>query len=156
VIHGEPSGLDNTTSCFGGAVRLNRSLGRFETLPHLPTMNILLTNTKSPRKTKLLVKAVRELNEALPLCVKPIFDSVEAISQEFLQMIDWSVLRLTCTDRVPVLLTAPLPSLVTMKRRRRVDQRSVKRNSLRLWCASLALPSLPSLAHGIPRNGSSR
>lgn len=27
VIHGEPSGLDNTTSCFGGAVRLNRTLG---------------------------------------------------------------------------------------------------------------------------------
>lgn len=88
VIHGEPSGLDNTTSCFGGAVRLNRSLGRFETLPHLPTMNILLTNTKSPRKTKLLVKQVRELNDALPLCVKPIFESVEAISQEFLKLIE--------------------------------------------------------------------
>lgn len=88
VIHGEPSGLDNTTSCFGGAVRLNRSLGRFETLPHLPTMNILLTNTKSPRKTKLLVKQVRELNESLPTCVKPIFESIEAISQEFLHMIE--------------------------------------------------------------------
>jgi hypothetical protein len=100
VIHGEPSGLDNTTSCFGGAVRLNRSLGRFETLPHLPSMNILLTNTKSPRKTKLLVKKVRELNEALPLCVKPIFESVEAISQEFLQMIEMFVHR-------------PLPLLIT-------------------------------------------
>lgn len=69
-------------------MRLNRSLGRFETLPHLPAMNILLTNTKSPRKTKLLVKQVRELNEALPLCVKPIFESIEAISQEFLKMIE--------------------------------------------------------------------
>jgi mevalonate kinase len=100
VIHGEPSGLDNTTSCFGGAVRLNRSLGRFETLPHLPSMNILLTNTKSPRKTKLLVKKVRELNEALPLCVKPIFESIEAISQEFLQMIEPSVSPLPSCDHL--------------------------------------------------------
>ena len=51
-------------------------------------MNILLTNTKSPRKTKLLVKQVRELNESLPTCVKPIFESIEAISQEFLHMIE--------------------------------------------------------------------
>lgn len=51
-------------------------------------MNILLTNTKSPRKTKLLVKLVRELNESLPTCVKPIFESIEAISQEFLHMIE--------------------------------------------------------------------
>lgn len=121
VIHGEPSGLDNTTSCFGGAVRLNRSLGRFETLPHLPSMNILLTNTKSPRKTKLLVKKVRELNEALPLCVKPIFESIEAISQEFLQMIEpyasLSPSRITYIDPAHMIPISTPRSLDMVRRR---------------------------------------
>ena len=66
VIHGEPSGLDNTTSCFGGAVRLNRSLGRFETLPTLPELNILITNTKVPRNTNEQVAKVRQFHESMP------------------------------------------------------------------------------------------
>jgi mevalonate kinase len=88
VIHGEPSGLDNTTSCFGGAVRLNRTLGRFETLPMLPDMNILLTNTNIPRSAKKLVGHVRTLHETFPTVLKPILESIEGISQEFLRLID--------------------------------------------------------------------
>lgn len=88
VIHGEPSGLDNTTSCFGGAVRLNRTLGRFETLPMLPDMTILLTNTNIPRSAKQLVGHVRKMHETYPTVLKPILESIEGISQEFLRLID--------------------------------------------------------------------
>jgi mevalonate kinase len=89
VIHGAPSGLDNTTSCFGGAVRFRKGEAAFENIPHedLPAMKILLTNTKVPRSTKLLVAGVRELHDALPAVVKPILDSIEAISQRFLELI---------------------------------------------------------------------
>ena len=88
VIHGEPSGLDNTTSCFGGAVKLNRSLGRFETITALPEMNILLVNTKVPRTTKDLVTKVRLLKEVLPDVVQAIFNSIEGISQDFLKQVE--------------------------------------------------------------------
>ena len=52
VIHGSPSGLDNTTSCFGGAVRFRKGEASFTNIPHsdLPEMKILLTNTKIPRR----------------------------------------------------------------------------------------------------------
>ena len=95
VIHGSPSGLDNTTSCFGGAVRFRKGEASFENIPHedLPAMQILLTNTKVPRSTKLLVAAVKQLHDALPAVVKPILDSIEAISQRFLELIQASRTR---------------------------------------------------------------
>jgi len=116
VIHGEPSGLDNTTSCFGGAVRLNRTLGRFETLPPLPEMNILLTNTHVPRTTKTLVRGVRVLHDAMPAVVKPILESVEGVSQEFLRLIDpsgSSTATAETTSTPPVASPAGTPSKST-------------------------------------------
>jgi len=87
VIHGSPSGLDNTTSCYGGALRYDKNQGTFDRIEALPNMNILLTNTKVPRSTKKLVAAVRELYDAMPSVVKPIFDSIEGISRRFLQLV---------------------------------------------------------------------
>lgn len=87
VIHGAPSGLDNTTSCFGGALKYQRNTGSFERLPHLPDVKIVLTNTKVPRSTKKLVAGVKELLEAMPGVVRPMFAAVEDISQRFLSLI---------------------------------------------------------------------
>ena len=87
VIHGAPSGLDNTTSCFGGALKYQRSTGNFERLPHLPDVKIVLTNTKVPRSTKKLVAGVKDLLDALPGVVRPMFTAVEDISQRFLRLI---------------------------------------------------------------------
>jgi mevalonate kinase len=88
IIHGEPSGLDNTTSCYGGAVKLNKTLGKFEKLSPLPAgVGILLTNTRVPRSTKDLVAKVRRLKEDLPDVVRPLLDAVEGISQEFLSLL---------------------------------------------------------------------
>lgn len=87
VIHGTPSGLDNTTSCFGGYIKFSKRPGsRFESLTALPTLNILLTNTLVPRRTADLVAKVGRLYEKHPEIVKPIFDSIEAISQRFLML----------------------------------------------------------------------
>ena len=89
VIHGTPSGLDNTTSCYGGALKFSRRAGAsFEKLPSLPPVHILLTNTRVPRKTSVLVGKVGSLLQSLPSVVKPIFDSIEAISMRFLSLID--------------------------------------------------------------------
>lgn len=86
VIHGAPSGLDNTTSCYGGALKYQRNSGKFDRLSHLPSFKILLTNTKVPRSTKVLVAGVKDLCDKMPGVIQPIFNSIEDISQRFLKM----------------------------------------------------------------------
>lgn len=88
VIHGAPSGLDNTTCCYGGALKYDRNAGKFETLSKLPDIQILLTNTKVPRSTKQLVAGVRALYDRMPTVIKPIFDSIEGISNKFLDLVE--------------------------------------------------------------------
>ena len=87
VIHGEPSGLDNTSSCFGGAVKFKRG-SPFERIEKFPEINILLTNTKSPRSTKVLVAKVRQLYDALPDVVKPLLSAIEGITMAALQLVE--------------------------------------------------------------------
>jgi mevalonate kinase len=88
VIHGTPSGLDNTTSCYGGVVKYDKIRNNFETILTIPTIDILLTNTKVPRSTKVLVAYVRALYEKYPNVIKPILNSIEAISLRFLELVD--------------------------------------------------------------------
>lgn len=88
VIHGSCSGLDNITSCYGGAVKYSRNDNKFDNIMKLPTMNIIVTNTKVPRSTKILVSKVKVLYDKFPSIVKPILSSIEGISQEFIKIID--------------------------------------------------------------------
>uniref|UniRef100_A0A673V603 mevalonate kinase n=1 Tax=Suricata suricatta TaxID=37032 RepID=A0A673V603_SURSU len=57
MIHGDPSGVDNAVSTWGGALRYQQ--GKISPLKRLPALKILLTNTKVPRSTKALVAGVR-------------------------------------------------------------------------------------------------
>ena len=87
MIHGNPSGLDNTTSCFGGAVTFTRRVDiTFKRMAHLAPLDILLTNTNVPRSTKVLVAKVKELRDGFPEIVNPILESIEKISQEFISL----------------------------------------------------------------------
>ncbi|NXF32303.1 KIME kinase, partial [Nyctibius bracteatus] len=84
VIHGNPSGVDNAVGTWGtcwGAVK-----ERGEEVPlvssRVPTLRILLTNTKVPRSTKVLVAGVKEKILKFPAIMNPVLDSIDAISQE--------------------------------------------------------------------------
>uniref|UniRef100_A0AAF6YN97 mevalonate kinase n=1 Tax=Bos taurus TaxID=9913 RepID=A0AAF6YN97_BOVIN len=57
VIHGNPSGVDNAVSTWGGALRYQQ--GKISSLKRPPVLKILLINTKVPRSTKVLVANVR-------------------------------------------------------------------------------------------------
>lgn len=87
ILHGNPSGLDNTVSSFGGAVQFNRAASGFVQLEAFPPFQILLTNTMVPRETKALVAGVRNLHNRFPLPTQYIFDAIEAISEDFLQRV---------------------------------------------------------------------
>jgi mevalonate kinase len=90
LLHGSPSGLDNTTSCFGGFVQFQRGLGetgaetRCERLVEgaLP-LRLLLCNTKVERSTKEQVGKVRQLLIDQPAVVEPVFAAIHAISLAF-------------------------------------------------------------------------
>ena len=95
LIHGTPSGIDNTVSTYGGALQYTKTKysectdakkkndeQNNETifLHNFPPLNVILTNTKVPRSTKHLVRGVRELKQEHPEIVNPILDSIGNIS----------------------------------------------------------------------------
>ena len=87
LLHGTPSGLDNTTSTYGGAisyVREPRSINRIESFPEL---RLLLTNTQVPRSTSVLVGNVRKLRARHPAVVNACFAGMQAITDDCLSAI---------------------------------------------------------------------
>ncbi|XP_006171278.1 mevalonate kinase isoform X2 [Tupaia chinensis] len=80
VIHGNPSGVDNAVSTWGGALRYQQ--GNITVLKRPPALRILLTNTKVPRSTKALVTSVRNRLIKFPEIVAPLLTSIDAISLE--------------------------------------------------------------------------
>jgi mevalonate kinase len=128
LLHGSPSGLDNTTSCFGGFVLFKRDMSSggniYERLSagQLP-LRLLLCNTGVPRSTKQLVGKVNSLKLCYPKVVEPIFSSIDAITAAFTEImtaqakeaesdsqgdcfaerISHVVSDATCSDRLPVI-----------------------------------------------------
>lgn len=86
VIHGNPSGVDNAVSTWGGALRYQQ--GKMSSLKRLPALQILLTNTKVPRSTKALVAGVRSRLIKFPEIVAPLLNSINAISLECERMLE--------------------------------------------------------------------
>ncbi|KAJ7309860.1 hypothetical protein JRQ81_007934 [Phrynocephalus forsythii] len=80
VIHGNPSGVDNAMGTWGGALRYQS--GKITPLKRVPTLRILLTNTKIPRSTKALVAGVKDKLLKFPGIMEPVLASIDAISQE--------------------------------------------------------------------------
>ncbi|XP_053135550.1 mevalonate kinase-like isoform X5 [Hemicordylus capensis] len=80
VIHGNPSGVDNAVGTWGGALRYQS--GKISSLKRVPTLRILLTNTKIPRSTKILVAGVKDKILKFPAIMEPVLTSIDAISRE--------------------------------------------------------------------------
>ncbi|XP_051888306.1 mevalonate kinase isoform X2 [Pristis pectinata] len=80
LIHGNPSGVDNAVGTWGGVLRYHA--GKIIPLSRVPTLRILLTNTKVSRSTKVLVARVKDKLNKLPSVIKPVLDSIDAISCE--------------------------------------------------------------------------
>eukprot|EP00056_Hartaetosiga_gracilis_P005415 m.84447 g.84447 ORF g.84447 m.84447 type:complete len:394 (+) comp12157_c0_seq1:43-1224(+) len=83
IIHGKPSGLDNTMCCFGGAMSFTK--GEFTHLDSFPQLDVVLVNTQVPRSTKTLVSGVGDLRTKFPKVMEPLLDSFESITDESIQ-----------------------------------------------------------------------
>ncbi|KAJ7973377.1 Mevalonate kinase [Quillaja saponaria] len=80
IIHGKPSGIDNTVSTYGNMIKFKSgSLTRIKT--NMP-LKMLITNTKVGRNTKSLVAGVSERNLRHPDAMAFVFRAVDSISKE--------------------------------------------------------------------------
>ena len=71
VLHGTPSGVDNSVSVFGGALAYTKSgfpgkKGGMEPIQGFKSLKFLLTDSKVPRDTKALVAGVAARKAKVP------------------------------------------------------------------------------------------
>lgn len=78
IIHGKPSGVDNSVATFGGMLTFKN--GKIDIIKRVPELEILLIDTKIPRSTKKLVEKVREKYNRYREIMEPVMESIEAVT----------------------------------------------------------------------------
>lgn len=89
VIHGNPSGVDNTTCVFGGVIKFKRG-APFEFVQDLPSIRMLVVNTCIGRDTRSLVAGVTSLVQS-PIygdIMKHVLNATELTVQQWLQLFE--------------------------------------------------------------------
>lgn len=88
ILHGSPSGADNTVAAFGGALVFQRRPEPFfrAVSCDLNRFRFLIVNTRVPRSTKEQVGNVRALVEADAPKIQAHFDAIERIVNDFIAL----------------------------------------------------------------------
>eukprot|EP00729_Bicosta_minor_P004188 gene4188-5486_t len=81
VIHGTPSGIDNSIATCGGALTFIKGESPNQ-LPSMPRLRVLLVNTRVSRSTKEYVAGVRRKLETFPAPMGQILDAMDSISKD--------------------------------------------------------------------------
>lgn len=102
VVHGTPSGIDNSICTFGGALSFCK--GNITPM-EVPRLRVLLVNTKVPRKTKMLVAGVRQRKDRHPTVVNPLLESLDALAKEGLSTLNKLSLAKDSTDQEEIYST---------------------------------------------------
>ncbi|PWA87981.1 GHMP kinase, ATP-binding, conserved site-containing protein [Artemisia annua] len=88
IIHGKPSGIDNTVSTYGNLIKFKS--GTLTCIKSNMTLKMLITNTKVGRNTKALVAGVSERKNRHPDAMTSVFTAVDSISNELASIIQSS------------------------------------------------------------------
>ncbi|KAJ4719493.1 Mevalonate kinase [Melia azedarach] len=86
IIHGKPSGLDNTVSTYGNIIKFRS--GKLTRIKSNMPLKMLITNTKVSRNTKALVAGVSERTLRHPDAMSSVFNAVDSISKELATVIE--------------------------------------------------------------------
>ncbi|MBN2334092.1 mevalonate kinase [Candidatus Bathyarchaeota archaeon] len=84
IIHGKPSGVDNTVSSFGGALSYERDVGIKRHGIHDATP-FIIGNTRKKRSTRQMVENVAALKARNPKLMDTVIDTMGEISREGLE-----------------------------------------------------------------------
>ncbi|WOH14383.1 hypothetical protein DCAR_0933902 [Daucus carota subsp. sativus] len=86
LIHGKPSGIDNTVSTFGNMIKFRS--GALTRIKSSMLLKMLITNTKVGRNTKALVASVAERKLRHPDAMTAVFNAVDSISNKLATIIE--------------------------------------------------------------------
>lgn len=81
IFHGNPSGVDNCTCTYGGAVVYRK--GQFNPMKVNMDIRILVVNTKVSRNTKEIVSRVRTLRDKYPTIIDAILEAMDQVAIMF-------------------------------------------------------------------------
>lgn len=84
IIHGKPSGIDNSVCTYGSLVAFSKSSG-VEQLDIPLKFKILLVNTREPKDTKVMVKRTTSLRERYGDVIEAVFDALDAVAKDALE-----------------------------------------------------------------------
>ncbi|XP_073027797.1 mevalonate kinase-like isoform X3 [Primulina eburnea] len=89
IIHGKPSGIDNTVSTYGNMIKFRS--GELTCIKTNMPLKMLITNTKVRRNTKALVAGVSERTMRHSNAMTAVFNAVDSISNELAAIIQTPV-----------------------------------------------------------------
>ncbi|EJU04737.1 cystathionine beta-lyase [Dacryopinax primogenitus] len=86
VLHGNPSGIDNSVAVYGGSLAYTRPgfarKAGLDPLHGFKSLRFLLVDSKVPRDTKSLVAGVGKRKAEEPDVINPILDAIQDITEE--------------------------------------------------------------------------
>ncbi|XP_044500447.1 mevalonate kinase-like isoform X2 [Mangifera indica] len=86
IIHGKPSGLDNTVSTYGNIIKFRS--GNLTRIKSNMPLKMLITDTKVGRNTKALVAGVSDRTLRHPAAMGFVFNAVDSIGKELSTLIE--------------------------------------------------------------------
>lgn len=86
IMHGTPSGLDNTVCTFGDVVQFTKNPKRLLNVTVKSTVNVMLVNTGVSRNTSEVVRKVRELKDNHPKLIDHVLDSMGALVEDVVEV----------------------------------------------------------------------
>lgn len=90
LMHGRPSGIDNTTCTFGSVVVASQESGEltFKFLENIPKITLLLISSGVTRNTSKLVAKVQTLKENHPIVVDAIMNAMDVIAKDAIKSLE--------------------------------------------------------------------
>ncbi|RLE65373.1 MAG: mevalonate kinase [Thermoprotei archaeon] len=82
IVHGKPSGIDNTISTYGGAILYVKGKGFTRINLNLKDVALILADTGVPRSTGEMVAKVRKLKARYGSVLDPVYESAEILACE--------------------------------------------------------------------------
>lgn len=88
IVHGKPSGIDNTIAAYGGAIAYRKGEGFLKLKVDFSPVALVLADTGKPRRTGELVQKVLNLKAAFPQVLDPLYYAAGRLVVEAAKMME--------------------------------------------------------------------